>query len=154
MGPVDFWSFFALFVPSLVNWLVPAVIMMFAVPAQRTSPTPGGDRVKMRLGARRIIFLFLLTIAPRWRFTTSPHAAGYRNADRPGLPAVLRLFPEEARNIGAGEPLTTKKTGDPSPLTSSTRWRAPEGTRCFSFMASYCASAAWASSAIWRWHQN
>ena len=30
---VDFWSFFLLFVPSLVNYLVPAAIMHFAVPA-------------------------------------------------------------------------------------------------------------------------
>ena len=31
-GIVDFWTFFNLFIPSAVNWLVPAFIMSFAVP--------------------------------------------------------------------------------------------------------------------------
>jgi len=60
-GVVDFWSFFALFLPALVNWLVPATIMSFTVP--NTKPHSGGDAVRMRRGARRIIALFLLTIA-------------------------------------------------------------------------------------------
>jgi len=59
-GPVDFWAFFALFVPSLVNWLVPAAIMHFAVPEQR--PRGGGERLAMKRGARRIMLLFLATI--------------------------------------------------------------------------------------------
>lgn len=59
-GGVEFWSFFALFVPALVNWLVPAAIMSFAVPNER--PHGGGDRVRMKRGAKRIVGLFLLTI--------------------------------------------------------------------------------------------
>jgi Na+/H+ antiporter NhaD/arsenite permease-like protein len=59
-GPVDFWAFFALFIPSLVNWLVPAAIMHFAVPNE--NPHGGGDSVEMKRGAKRIITLFLLTI--------------------------------------------------------------------------------------------
>ena len=59
-GTVDFWAFFALFVPSLVNWLVPAAIMIFAVPNEQ--PTAGGAAVPMKRGAKRIILLFLLTI--------------------------------------------------------------------------------------------
>lgn len=61
MGPVDFWSFFHLFVPSLVNWLVPAAIMIFAVPDEK--PVGGGDTVVVKRGAKRIMFLFLCTIA-------------------------------------------------------------------------------------------
>ncbi len=34
-GIVDFWSFFALFLPSAVNFLVPAAIMHFAVPDEK-----------------------------------------------------------------------------------------------------------------------
>ncbi len=59
-GPVDFWAFFALFVPSLVNWLVPAAIMMFAVPNE--NPDAGGESVEMKRGAKRIIVFFLATI--------------------------------------------------------------------------------------------
>ncbi|WJW76368.1 sodium:proton antiporter NhaD [Thiohalobacter sp. IOR34] len=59
-GIVEFWTFFALFVPSLVNFVVPAVIMHFAIPSVK--PESSDERVPMRRGARRIITLFLLTI--------------------------------------------------------------------------------------------
>ncbi|VAW65973.1 Na+/H+ antiporter NhaD type, partial [hydrothermal vent metagenome] len=42
-GAVDFWSFFSLFIPSLVNWLIPATIMHFAVPNEQ--PDSRGDIV-------------------------------------------------------------------------------------------------------------
>ncbi len=60
-GIVGFWSFFALFLPSLVNWLLPAGIMSLAVPG--TYPAPIEEDCHMKRGARRIIFLFFLTIA-------------------------------------------------------------------------------------------
>jgi len=59
-GMVDFWTFFALFVPSLVNFVVPAAIMQFAVPAGK--PVASEDIVHMKTGSRRIMVLFLLTI--------------------------------------------------------------------------------------------
>ncbi len=59
-GVIDFFGFFALFVPSLVNFLVPAVIMHFAIPD--ASPTANSEMVSMKRGAKRIIILFLLTI--------------------------------------------------------------------------------------------
>ncbi len=59
-GMVDFWAFFALFIPSLVNWLVPAAIMSFAVPNE--NPAADSEIVEMKRGAKRIIFLFLMTI--------------------------------------------------------------------------------------------
>ncbi len=59
-GMVEFWEFFALFIPSLVNFLVPAAIMHFSIPDER--PTASSEAVPMRRGARRIIVLFLLTI--------------------------------------------------------------------------------------------
>ncbi len=59
-GPVAFGAFFALFIPSLINWLVPAVIMTFAVPNEK--PQGGGESVAMKRGAKRIIAFFLLTI--------------------------------------------------------------------------------------------
>jgi NhaD family Na+/H+ antiporter len=59
-GVVDFWTFFALFLPSVVNYLVPAALMHFAVPNEK--PVAGGETVTMMRGARRIIVLFLATI--------------------------------------------------------------------------------------------
>ncbi len=59
-GILGFWSFFALVIPSLVNFVVPAALMHFAVPD--ISPPPADDRVIMRRGARRIITLFFVTI--------------------------------------------------------------------------------------------
>jgi NhaD family Na+/H+ antiporter len=60
-GMVDFWAFFLLFIPSLVNFVVPAAIMHFAVPAGK--PEGANEVVAMKPGARRIMMLFLLTIA-------------------------------------------------------------------------------------------
>jgi Na+/H+ antiporter NhaD/arsenite permease-like protein len=59
-GPVTFWTFFSLFIPALVNWLVPAAIMSFAVPNEK----PKGNSIQrpLRRGALVIIGLFLITI--------------------------------------------------------------------------------------------
>ena len=59
-GIVQFEQFFTLFVPSLVNWLVPAVIMSLAVPVGR--PDAIQERVKIRHGGLVVIGLFLVTI--------------------------------------------------------------------------------------------
>lgn len=59
-GAVDFWTFFHLFLPSLANWLVPAVIMHFSVP--NLKPAGGGAMVAMKCGALPIVALFLFTI--------------------------------------------------------------------------------------------
>ena len=60
-GVVEFWALFALFIPALVNFIVPATIMHFAIPNEK--PTAFTEQVSMLRGARRIIALFLLTIA-------------------------------------------------------------------------------------------
>jgi len=59
-GVVHFWTFFALFIPALVNFVVPAILMHFAVPKGR--PDASDEVVKMHYGAKTIMFLFLLTI--------------------------------------------------------------------------------------------
>ena len=38
-GLVGFTEFFALFIPSLVNWLIPAFLMSFTIPAGQPPPT-------------------------------------------------------------------------------------------------------------------
>jgi NhaD family Na+/H+ antiporter len=59
-GMVHFWGFFALFVPAVINFLVPAAVMSIAIPKE--SPQAATENIVMRRGAKRIIFLFLLTI--------------------------------------------------------------------------------------------
>jgi len=59
-GVVGFSTFFLLFVPSVVNYVVPAAFMHFAVPAGQ--PEASSERVITRRGARRILILFGCTI--------------------------------------------------------------------------------------------
>ncbi len=59
-GIVEFQTFFLLFVPSVVNYVVPAAFMHFAVPD--VTPPPSDEVVEMKRGAKRIIALFLATI--------------------------------------------------------------------------------------------
>ena len=60
-GMVEFTTFFALFVPAAVNFLVPAIIMSFFV--SKDVAQGDGERVFMKRGAMRIVSLFLMTIA-------------------------------------------------------------------------------------------
>ncbi len=60
-GAVDFWTFFMLFLPALVNWAVPAALMHFAIPAGR--PEGSAEPVRMLDGGVGIVVLFMLTIA-------------------------------------------------------------------------------------------
>ncbi|MBU0946185.1 MAG: sodium:proton antiporter NhaD [Proteobacteria bacterium] len=60
-GIVQFQGFFALFVPSVVNWLLPAAIMSFAVADKQ--PESAVEDLKLKRGALVVIGLFLWTIA-------------------------------------------------------------------------------------------
>lgn len=60
-GLVSFNEFLALFIPSVVNYVIPAFIMSFFVP--KIQPDALSEHVELKRGARRIVFLFLLTIA-------------------------------------------------------------------------------------------
>jgi len=59
-GLVNFSTFFLLFIPSVVNYMVPAFIMQFTVPHGK--PPAGDERILMRRGAKRIMFLFACTV--------------------------------------------------------------------------------------------
>ncbi len=59
-GILPFADFFAIFIPSVVNFLIPATIMHFAIP--KLKPDALDEQIKMRRGAKRIILLFLITI--------------------------------------------------------------------------------------------
>jgi len=70
-GIVQFQEFLALFLPSLVNWLVPAAIMSFAVPSKK--PDPNVEDIKLRRGAFVVVVLFLWTIATAVSFHNFLH---------------------------------------------------------------------------------
>jgi NhaD family Na+/H+ antiporter len=61
-GLVEFWQFFDLFVPSVVNYALPALIMQFALPAGKPSPVVDSDGERLKRGGIPIALLFLLTI--------------------------------------------------------------------------------------------
>ncbi len=57
---LEFFEFFALFIPSLINWAVPATIMFFAIPNEK--PPVHSDRVRGKPGMMGVVVLFALTI--------------------------------------------------------------------------------------------
>ena len=59
-GIVEFHEFFALFIPSVVNWLIPAVIISLTVPNEQ--PAAMEEEVHIKKGGLVVIGLFLLTI--------------------------------------------------------------------------------------------
>ncbi len=60
-GVIQFQDFFVLFVPSVVNWLVPAVIMSFTI--GRDKPEQVSEEARLEHGALVVVGLFILTIA-------------------------------------------------------------------------------------------
>lgn len=58
---VEFFEFFRIFVPSVVNWAVPAICMHFALPSG--TPPPGRDDADVKYGGWFVCGLFALTIA-------------------------------------------------------------------------------------------
>jgi len=76
-GKVEFLQFLPLFIPSLVNWLVPAVIMSFAI--SKGTPQATQEKSQMKMGAKIMIGLFLATIVTAvcfHSFLHLPPAAG------------------------------------------------------------------------------
>jgi Na+/H+ antiporter NhaD/arsenite permease-like protein len=60
-GVVHFGDFFALFVPSLINWLVPAALISMTISREKPSATM--ETVQVKKGGYFIVILFLITIA-------------------------------------------------------------------------------------------
>jgi NhaD family Na+/H+ antiporter len=76
-GQAAFGQFFFLFIPALLNWIIPATIMSFAV--SKEVPDALEEKISMKFGAKRIIFLFLATIVTAvsfHNFLDLPPAAG------------------------------------------------------------------------------
>jgi Na+/H+ antiporter NhaD/arsenite permease-like protein len=66
-----FFEFFALFIPSFVNWLVPALFMQFAIPGE--TPAASTEVIRAKPGANGVIVLFALTIATAVAFRNFLH---------------------------------------------------------------------------------
>ncbi|MDZ4853792.1 MAG: sodium:proton antiporter NhaD [Nitrospirota bacterium] len=60
-GVVHFGDFFSLFIPSLVNWLIPATLISITIPREKPSATVA--RVQVKHGGYVVVLLFLVTIA-------------------------------------------------------------------------------------------
>jgi Na+/H+ antiporter NhaD/arsenite permease-like protein len=60
-GMVHFGDFFALFIPSLINWLVPAALISLTVPHEK--PSARTEQIQVKYGGYVIVILFLITIA-------------------------------------------------------------------------------------------
>ena len=60
-GIIEFSSFFKLFIPSIVNFVVPAIFMHFSIP-KGTPKTSEAEAVEIAGGGQIIALLFLLTI--------------------------------------------------------------------------------------------
>ncbi|MGC9446246.1 sodium:proton antiporter NhaD [Cereibacter johrii] len=59
-GKLDFFEFFAILIPSLVNWAVPAAILFFAVP--KGTPAAQTETIRAKPGALGVAILFAATI--------------------------------------------------------------------------------------------
>ncbi|MCY9804520.1 sodium:proton antiporter NhaD [Vibrio scophthalmi] len=70
-GHVSFSEFMPLFVPSVVSYLIPALIMSRFIP--QTKPDVAHVHVELKRGARRIVGLFILTIATAVAFHAVLH---------------------------------------------------------------------------------
>lgn len=113
-GIVDFWTFFALFLPSVVNYIIPATIMSFAISTE--VPQIESEKVVMQRGAKRIILLFGLTIFTAVSFHSFLHIPPFMGM-MVGL-AYLKLFGHylqqshvvmPGENMGVGEIGDTRK---------------------------------------------
>lgn len=70
-GVVHIYDFFRLFLPALISWVIPALVMSFTVP--KYIPETTGDTVMMKRGALRIVGLFILTIVTAVVFHSAFH---------------------------------------------------------------------------------
>ncbi len=59
-GKIEFAGFFVIFIPSVINYIVPAVIMSFSVP--KITPEAVSENPSLKRGAKVVIFLFASTI--------------------------------------------------------------------------------------------
>jgi len=107
-GIVPFEGFFALLLPSLVNWMVPASILMFGV--EREKPPKVDAAAILERGAIEIVLLFLGTIA----LTVTAHNL-FRLPSAVGMMfglGALQLFAYAFNRSSSGVPLRVNTPDD------------------------------------------
>ncbi len=57
---IPFIDFFRLFIPSVISFIIPAILMSFTI--ENAIPAPSQENIKLQIGAKRILGLFILTI--------------------------------------------------------------------------------------------
>jgi NhaD family Na+/H+ antiporter len=72
-GMVEFTQFFSLFLPSVVNFIIPAFIMSFAVPKGTPQVDANSSHGELKPGGIVIVFMFLATIVTAVSFHTFLH---------------------------------------------------------------------------------
>ncbi len=70
-GHVSFTEFMPLFIPSVISYIFPAIIMSFFIPDEK--PNTVSHKVEMKRGAKRIVALFILTIVTAVSFHATLH---------------------------------------------------------------------------------
>lgn len=122
---VPFADFFRLFLPSLVNWLVPALLMVMAVPALK--PPPLSEAVQLKRGALLAVALFIGTIAGSVLIHTFLH-----------LPPVLGMMTGLGllKLYGYWLKLTEPSIlSDPADASLPADYAPPAGYNIFSFLS-------------------
>jgi len=112
-GIVEFQGFFALFVPALVNWLIPAAIMSMFVP--NMVPPKVEEEVRVKQGGFVIIALFLATIAMAVSFHSVLHLPSMLGM-MTGL-GILKLYGYKLKKAGINfeEPFSGSTQIDSTP---------------------------------------
>ena len=72
-GKAEFFDFFELFIPSVVNFAVPAAFMHFAIPDEAPTVSSEDEKVELKPGAVAICGLFALTIVTAVSFKQFLH---------------------------------------------------------------------------------
>jgi Na+/H+ antiporter NhaD/arsenite permease-like protein len=118
-GIVDFEMFFHLFLPSAVNFLVPATIMSFAISRDSAAAPAEEQPVHMKRGAKLIMFFFACTITTAVSFHNFLHLPPFLGM-MTGL-AVLKFFGYYLRITHKATEFDRKQygeIGDTSPFDS------------------------------------
>ena len=115
-GIVDFWTFFALFIPSVVSYLVPAIAMHFAIP--NITPPTSDERIEMLYGAKVIMVLFLATIITAVSFHNFLHLPPMVGM-MTGLSYLLLFGYYLKKRYKNGDVPMRRRTDDASPNSNS-----------------------------------
>ena len=99
-GILEFTEFFALFLPSVVNFVIPAFIMQFFIPSGKPNAI-SGEMTQIKKGGLTIVGLFILTIITAVSFHNFLHLPPVFGMML-GL-AYLKFFGYYIRKSGQGE---------------------------------------------------